>query len=162
MTVSALHARVREALVLQRLHTGWCPRQCFTAAMADSLRKVRLYMAPGGPAPGLKHATGTVPSSCAAVVQAPRHFVQREEEAAALRRVLLPGRGALPCFFYFLTGPSGGGKTTMVQRICHEVPLQMSPPASHGSQGAGHACSQEHPAGHSVVPHARTWREVVT
>jgi hypothetical protein len=40
VTVSALHARAREALVLQRLHTGWCPRRCFTAAMADSLRKV--------------------------------------------------------------------------------------------------------------------------
>ena len=40
VSVSALHARGREALVLQRLHTGWCPRRCFTAAMADSLRQV--------------------------------------------------------------------------------------------------------------------------
>lgn len=41
VAVSGAHAQVRHKLVLRRLHTGWCPARCFTAAMQDSLRKVR-------------------------------------------------------------------------------------------------------------------------
>jgi ABC-type ATPase involved in cell division len=47
--------------------------------------------------------------------------VEREAEASALRRILVPKQAAVHCFFYFVTGPSGGGKTTMVQRICHQA-----------------------------------------
>lgn len=40
VAVSAVHAQIRHKLVVRRLHTGWCPPHCFTAAMHDSLQKV--------------------------------------------------------------------------------------------------------------------------
>ena len=40
VAVSAVHAQIRHKLVVRRLHTGWCPAHCFTAAMQDSLQKV--------------------------------------------------------------------------------------------------------------------------
>ncbi len=40
VALSGIHTQIRHKLVLRRLHTGWCPSHCFTAAMQDSLRKV--------------------------------------------------------------------------------------------------------------------------
>ncbi|CAL8471350.1 g10892 [Coccomyxa elongata] len=90
VTVSAIHSRMRRALVLHRLHIGWCPRTCFTSAMADSLRK------------------------------RPGFYVERKEDASAIRQLLSPDRDASG-FFYILTGPAGGGKTTLAQKVIHEL-----------------------------------------
>lgn len=46
--------------------------------------------------------------------------MERKEDASAIRQLLSPDRDASG-FFYILTGPAGGGKTTLAQKVIHEV-----------------------------------------
>ena len=62
------------------------------------------------------------------VHQRPAIYVEREEDSSALWQLLDCSEQTPSGFFYFVTGPPGGGKTTLAQRVIHEVRILLRMP----------------------------------
>eukprot|EP00884_Botryococcus_braunii_P020392 jgi/Botrbrau1/7036/Bobra.0165s0059.1 len=90
-----------------------------SSAAYGSLRRHLVLQRMTGARVHIVSPTAALADACS---PSPQFYVDRPEEAAFVVALLAPGPGShASSLFYFITGPPGGGKTTLIQRVAQQV-----------------------------------------